>query len=59
LTPKGKKRHPMSFTPFLGGRRICAGKIFTETISKHVIPSIFGKYRLMFENEEALLNDKP
>ena len=32
LTPSGNKRHPMSFTPFLGGKRICLGKTFAEAI---------------------------
>jgi cytochrome P450 len=40
LTPKGTKRHPMSFGPFLGGRRICLGKSFAENIAKVVFPII-------------------
>ncbi|MFS8160466.1 MAG: cytochrome P450, partial [Candidatus Roizmanbacteria bacterium] len=28
LTPYGTKRHPMSYGPFLGGKRICLGKTF-------------------------------
>jgi len=40
LTPSGKKRHPMSFGPFLGGKRICLGKTFVETMSKIIGPSI-------------------
>ena len=34
LTPSGKKRHPMSFSPFLGGKRICLGKAFADNIGK-------------------------
>jgi len=30
LTPSGKKRNPYSFSPFLGGVRICLGKTFVE-----------------------------
>jgi len=30
LTPSGKKRNPYSFSPFLGGSRICLGKTFVE-----------------------------
>ena len=30
LTPSGKKRSPMSYLPFFGGRRICFGKMFAE-----------------------------
>lgn len=34
LTPSGKRRHPMSFGPFLGGKRACLGKTFIEMGSK-------------------------
>ena len=37
LRPDGKKRHPMCYQPFLGGRRICLGKSFAETIVKCVL----------------------
>ena len=40
LTPDGKKRHPMSYGPFLGGRRICLGKTFGENIGKCIIALI-------------------
>ena len=30
LKPNGEKRSPFSFTPFLGGSRICIGKTFAE-----------------------------
>ena len=33
LTPTGKKRNPFSFSPFLGGLRICLGKTFVEEVS--------------------------
>jgi cytochrome P450 len=42
LTPKGTKRHPMSFGPFLGGKRICLGKTFAENIGKCVLPIIIS-----------------
>lgn len=29
-TPDGKRRNPYSFSPFLGGQRICLGKSFVE-----------------------------
>mmetsp|Transcript_25393 Transcript_25393/g.19133 ORF Transcript_25393/g.19133 Transcript_25393/m.19133 type:complete len:96 (-) Transcript_25393:125-412(-) len=48
LTPAGKKRHPYSFIPFHGGKRICLGKTFAETIAKFVIPAIFGKFEFEF-----------
>ena len=40
LTPSGKKRHPMSFGPFLGGRRICIGKTFAESIGRYLLTMI-------------------
>jgi cytochrome P450 len=40
-TPSGAKRHPMSFGPFLGGKRVCLGKTFAELMIK-VIPSILS-----------------
>ncbi|CDW89796.1 cytochrome family subfamily polypeptide 55 precursor [Stylonychia lemnae] len=47
LTAEGKKRKPASFTPYLGGRRICLGKTFAENIIKCVAPLIIS--RLDFE----------
>ena len=52
LTPEGKKRHPMSFGPFLGGKRICLGKTFVETISKITGPSLLYSFELEFTNED-------
>ena len=40
LTPAGNKRHPWSFGPFLGGKRVCLGKTFAESIGKLIIPMI-------------------
>jgi len=48
LTPEGKKRHPMSYAPFLGGKRICLGKTFVETMSKIIGPSIIGNFDFEF-----------
>ena len=42
LTPSGTKRHPMSFGPFLGGKRICMGKSFAESIGKLLISMIMS-----------------
>jgi len=59
LTPGGKKRNPYSFTPFLGGKRVCLGKTFAETIAKYVVPSIFGKYKFELKDHQKLLTNKP
>ncbi len=56
LTPKGTKRHPMSFGPFLGGKRICLGKTFAENIGKCVIPIIISQ--LDFDFIDPIYNEK-
>lgn len=43
LTPSGKRRHPMSYGPFLGGKRVCLGKTFAENIGKSILAIIFGQ----------------
>jgi cytochrome P450 len=52
LTPSGQKRHHMAFGPFLGGKRICLGKTFVETISKIIGPSILGHFDFEFMDEK-------
>jgi len=44
LAPSGKKRHPMSYGPFLGGKRVCIGKTFAELIAKFVVSSFIYKF---------------
>jgi cytochrome P450 len=44
LTPKGQKRHPMSYSPFLGGKRICLGKTFAEMVSKVIGPTLLLEF---------------
>jgi cytochrome P450 len=44
LTPDGKKRNPFSFSPFLGGVRICLGKTFVEEVSKVTLPNLLQKF---------------
>lgn len=53
LTPSGKKRHPMSFGPFLGGKRICLGKTFVEAISKIIGPTLLSSLDFEFVDKEA------
>ena len=50
LTPSGKKRHPMSFVPFLGGKRICLGKTFAEVAARLVGPGLFYQFDFEFVN---------
>lgn len=52
LTPSGKKRSPMSFSPFLGGKRVCLGKTFADLVSKVVAPSILHNFEFSFVDPE-------
>ena len=45
LTPKGTKRNPFSFSPYLGGMRICLGKTFVENVSKVILPSLLHTFK--------------
>lgn len=57
LTPSGQKRHPLAFSPFLGGKRICIGKTFAEILSKVVVPGLLS--RLSFEFADPSIKEKP
>jgi cytochrome P450 len=52
-TPKGEKRHPMSYGPFLGGKRICLGKTFAELFVKVICAIILYKYDIEFVDKEC------
>ena len=52
LTPDGKKRHPLAFNPFLGGRRVCAGKSFAEIVMKLLTATLMSKFEFEFVNEK-------
>mmetsp|Transcript_5219 Transcript_5219/g.4801 ORF Transcript_5219/g.4801 Transcript_5219/m.4801 type:complete len:161 (+) Transcript_5219:1219-1701(+) len=58
LTPQGTKRHPLSYSPFLGGKRACLGKTFSEMISKVTIALIIWGFDFKFENNDHYF-DKP
>ena len=58
LRPDGKKRHPMCFGPFLGGKRICLGKTFAESIGKCVVALFVSQLDFNFV-DEAVRNEKP
>lgn len=45
----------MSFTPFLGGKRICLGKTFAETVTTLIIPMIMSQFDLEFVNKDQAL----
>ena len=47
-TPRGTKRNPYSFSPFLGGMRICIGKTFVEAVSKFVLPTMLTHFKWEF-----------
>lgn len=49
LTPAGNKRNPFSFSPFLGGSRICMGKTFIEAVSKLTTPVLLEHFEFDFE----------
>ena len=50
LTPKGTKRHPMSYGPFLGGKRVCLGKTFAVNIAKCMVPVIICSLDFKFDD---------
>ena len=41
LAANGKPRNPLSFTPFMGGKRMCVGKTFAEIAVKFTIPMLY------------------
>ena len=55
--PDGGKRNPLSFTPFLGGKRICLGKHFAETVVRTSLPLLLYHFDFAFadENQEIRL----
>lgn len=48
LRPDGQKRLPYSFSPFLGGKRICLGKTFAEVVAKFVVPALLCRFEFDF-----------
>ena len=50
LTPSGKKRHPLAFSPFLGGKRICIGKTYAEIVGKLVVTGFLARLDFEFED---------
>jgi len=55
-TPSGGNRNPLTFAPFLGGKRICIGKTFAEVTVRFTIPMLY--YFFDFEFSKETLADK-
>lgn len=48
----------MSFGPFLGGKRVCLGKSFAETMAKVVVPNLLYHFNFKFVDENNLKTKK-
>jgi len=59
LTPDGKKRSPVSFSPFLGGQRVCLGKTFVTSVLKLVVPTLLWNYEFEFDDGVNADNFEP
>ena len=59
MKPNGEKRHPYSFQPFLGGRRICLGKTFAEVVAKFIIPAFLCKMDFEMADSDMQKGIKP
>mmetsp|Transcript_38343 Transcript_38343/g.51994 ORF Transcript_38343/g.51994 Transcript_38343/m.51994 type:complete len:119 (+) Transcript_38343:1254-1610(+) len=55
--PDGKPRHPMSFVPFTGGKRICIGKTFAEILTRYSVPLILRYFDFEYADPTEL--EKP
>lgn len=49
LTPSGQKRHAFSFIPFIGGKRICVGRVFTESCIQVILPLILLNFKFEYK----------
>lgn len=59
LTPEGKKRNPLAFNPFTGGKRICLGKTFAEVVSKFIVTPLLWKYDFEIKTPGMTYLNKP
>jgi cytochrome P450 len=50
--PDGNKRNPLSFNPFMGGKRICLGKTFAEVVAKFVVPALLSRFTFDFVDQD-------
>ena len=58
LTPDGKQRDPLSFCPFMGGKRVCLGKTLAETVIRFTIPLIFYHLEMDFATTQKRDEEK-
>ncbi len=57
---EGRGKHsPMSFMPFLAGKRVCVGKTFAENSLKIVIPLMMKAFPKMEFIEPKFLKNRP
>lgn len=60
LAKDNKKRHPLSFGPFLGGKRICLGKTFAEYVPRCILPIILAQLNFEIpEDSDIFPEEKP
>lgn len=52
LRPNGEPRHPLAYTPFLGGKRICLGKTFAEITTRLTVPILMHCLNFEYVNKE-------
>ncbi len=48
LRPNGELRHPLSFTPFMGGKSICLGKTFAEITTRITVPILMNSLKFKY-----------
>ncbi len=54
------RHHPLSFMPFLAGKRVCVGKTFAENGFKVVFPLIMKAFRKMeYVNKDHYVSKPP
>jgi cytochrome P450 len=49
-------RNPLTFSPFLGGKRVCLGKTFAEVMIRFTIPILFHHFDFKLINPDHLTN---
>ena len=58
LTPDNKRRSPMSFGPFLGGKRVCLGKTFAENVAKAILPVLLCQLDFIIPPTSDIFGDR-